>query len=118
MLAAARVAEPMARLRQKARLCHNDEGRGAAVAGAATAASMRDHAFSGGVTGAIVSASPPSRSSQSATSAANAGSCSMRRSTSRRSSAPSTPSTYSAAIKVPSSAGPMVLLSLMLRDRP
>ena len=85
MLAAASVAEPMAKPRQNARLCHIDEGLGAAAAGAAIAASMRDQCCCGGATGATASASPPSRSSQNATSDASAGSCARRRSTSRRS---------------------------------
>ena len=98
MLAAASVAEPMAKPRQNARLCHNDDGR-AAGGGRSPPRCATRHAC-GGATGATASASPPSRSSQNATSDASAGSCASRRSTSRRSSAPSTPSTYSAAIKV------------------
>ena len=74
MLAAASVAEPMAKPRQNARLCHNDDGRDATAAGASIAASMRDQASGGGATGATASASPPSRSSQNATSEASAGS--------------------------------------------
>jgi len=62
MLAAASVAEAMAKPRQNARLCHTD-GR----AGVPMAASIRDHVTCGGATGATVSASPPSRSSQNAT---------------------------------------------------
>ena len=117
MLAAASVAAPMPKPRQNARFCHSDDEVCRRSADAATAASIRDHAFGGGVTGATASASPPSRSSQNATSDASAGSCARRRSTSRRSSAPSTPSTYSAAMRLPPAAGSMVSSSLMLRDR-
>ena len=76
---------PMPKARQNARLCHSD-ARSAAAAARPIAASMRDQACAGGATGATASASPPSRSSQNATSDASAGSCARRRSTSRRSS--------------------------------
>src|SRR5215470_3567861 len=115
MLAAASDADAMLKPRQNARLCHNEPDL--AGAGAAIAPSMRDQALDGGVTGATVSASPPSRSSQNATSDASAGSSARRRSTSRRSAALSTPSTYSAATRLPPSAGPMVWSSFILRDR-
>src|SRR5947208_2199359 len=78
MLAAASVADAMPKPRQNARLCHKDGGRTVA-AGAAMAAAIRDQAAGGGATGATLSASPPSRSSQNATSDASAGPCSMRR---------------------------------------
>src|SRR3981081_950519 len=71
MLAAANAAEPIAKLRQKARLCHR---LSRAVDGSRNrmARAMRVQARSGGATGATASASPPRRSSQNATSFAKA----------------------------------------------
>ena len=77
MLAAASAAAPIAKLRQKVRLCHR---LSRAVAGSRrrTARAMRVQARSGGATGATASTKVPSRSSQNAISSAKAWSCARR----------------------------------------
>ena len=69
MLATASAAEPIAKLRQKMRLCHR-LSRAVEGSGMRMARAMRLQARSGGAIGATASANVPSRSSQNATSPA------------------------------------------------